>query len=74
MRARLAVELGRFVQQYGCKAHRGLLNPNDRRYDKKVEKAMRALRPDELSDLLSGDGDETGQPAMECPIEIDENH
>ncbi|WP_045461455.1 hypothetical protein [Caballeronia cordobensis] len=57
-RARLVGQLGTFVQQYGRKARPGGLDPNDRRYDKKVEKAMRALRPDELSDLLSGDGDE----------------
>jgi hypothetical protein len=70
-RARLVGQLGAFVQQYGRKAQKQG-DPNDRRYDKKVEKAMRALRPDELSDFLSGDGDETGQPAMDSPFEIDE--
>jgi len=55
-RARLAGELGHFVQQYGRKAQKQG-DPNDRRYDKKVEKAMRVLRPDELSELLAGDGD-----------------
>ena len=34
----------RFVQQYGRKARSGSLDPNDRRYDRKIEKAMRALR------------------------------
>ncbi|NML33064.1 hypothetical protein [Paraburkholderia antibiotica] len=71
--ARLAGELGRFVQQYGRKARPGGLDPNDRRYDRKVEKAMRALRPDELSELLSGDGDELLQPeATGHTVEIDE--
>ncbi|CAG9264013.1 hypothetical protein BDI4_800025 [Burkholderia diffusa] len=32
-------------------------DPNDRRYDKKVEKAMRRLRPESLSDLLSDDSE-----------------
>jgi hypothetical protein len=71
-RARLVGQLGAFVQQYGRKAQKKG-DPNDRRYDKKVEKAMRALRPDELSELLSGDGDETGQPATRRPVENDDN-
>lgn len=55
-RGRLAGELGCFVQKYARKAHAGH-DPNDRRYDKKVEKAMRRLRPEDLSELLSDDGD-----------------
>jgi len=54
-RARLVGRLGTFIQQYGRKAQKQG-DPNDRRYDKKVEKAMRVLRPDELSELLAGDG------------------
>jgi hypothetical protein len=35
-------------------------------------KAMRALSPDELSELLSGDGDEAAPPeAMGGTVEID---
>ncbi len=60
-RARLAGELGCFLQMYARKAHAGH-NPNDRRYDKKVENAMRRLRAEELSALISGDGDEAAPP------------
>lgn len=57
--ARLEGELSCFVQKYARKAHAGH-DPNDRGYDRKVEDAMRRLRPDDLSALLSGeygDGD-----------------
>lgn len=52
----LGGELGCFVRKYGRKAHAGR-DPSDRWYDKEVEKAMRRLRPEELCDLLSGDGE-----------------
>ncbi|WP_322104968.1 hypothetical protein [Paraburkholderia sp. J41] len=55
-RARLVGALGLFVQKYARRAHAGH-NPNDRHYDRNVERAMRRLRPDELSDLLSGDSE-----------------
>ncbi|MFP3796954.1 MULTISPECIES: hypothetical protein [Paraburkholderia] len=70
-RARLVGQLGTFVQRYGRKAQKQG-DPNDRHYDRKVEKTMRALRPDELSELLSGDGDEAEPPAMGGTVEIDE--
>ena len=57
---RLAGELGCFAQKYARKAHAGH-DPNDRGYDRRVESAMRRLRPEELSALLSGEyGD--GEP------------
>ncbi|MBC8721759.1 hypothetical protein [Paraburkholderia sp. 31.1] len=55
-RARLTGELGCFVQKYARKAHAGH-DPDDRRYDKKIETAMRRLRAKDLSELLSGDGE-----------------
>jgi hypothetical protein len=71
-RDRLAGELGCFVQKYARRSHAGH-DPNDRRYDRKVEKAMRRLRSDELSELLSGDGDEAApSEAMGDMVEIDE--
>jgi hypothetical protein len=48
---RLAGELGRFVQQYARKARAS--EPNDRQYDRKLEKKMKQLSPFELSDILS---------------------
>lgn len=50
-KSRLAGELGRFVQQYARKAQAS--EPNDRQYDRKLEKKMKRLSPSELSDLLS---------------------
>jgi hypothetical protein len=51
------------VQKYARKAHAGH-DPNDRHYDRKTEKEMRRLRPDELSELLSGsDGSVDPDPA-----------
>lgn len=50
----LAAQLGRFVQQYGRKAHKGW-DPNDRVYDRKLEEKIKRLSPEDLSDLLSGD-------------------
>lgn len=71
-RARLAGEPGCFTQMYARKAHAGH-DPNDRRYGRKVEKAMRRLRSDELSELLSGNGDEAARSeAMGGTVEIDE--
>jgi hypothetical protein len=51
-RANLAGQIGRFVQQYARKALKGW-DPNDRTYDRKIEKKMKRLKPEELSDLLS---------------------
>ncbi|WP_081081918.1 hypothetical protein [Burkholderia stagnalis] len=48
----LASELNRFVQQYARKALAS--EPNDRQYDRKLEKKMKRLSPFELSDLPSG--------------------
>jgi hypothetical protein len=45
-----------FVQQYGRKAQRGA-EPNDRRYSRDVEKALKQLKPEEL-DLLMRDDEE----------------
>jgi hypothetical protein len=52
--ANLAGKLGRFVQQYGRKAHKGH-DPNDRSYDPKLEQKMKRMAPEELSELLYGE-------------------
>ncbi|RQZ87744.1 hypothetical protein DF053_16015 [Burkholderia cepacia] len=54
--SRLAGALGVFVKRYGRKAQKHL-DPNDRRYDHDVERAMRRMSPADLSDLLAGDDD-----------------
>jgi hypothetical protein len=50
LQGRLAV----FAKQYARKAQRGV-EPNDRRYDDRLEKLMKKLPPEELSKLLSDD-------------------
>ena len=50
--AKLRGELAAFVRQYARKAQRGT-EPNDRRYDAKLEKLMKSMSPEELSELLS---------------------
>jgi hypothetical protein len=62
-KSRLAGELGRFVQQYARKAKGS--EPNDRQYDRKLERKMKQLSPTDLSDLLSEDEGESGVPRTE---------
>lgn len=65
-KAKLAGELGRFVQQYARRAQKGW-EPNDRSYDRKVEQKMKQLKPEELSELLSEDGDESTELVHSSP-------
>jgi hypothetical protein len=53
-KSQLAAELGRFMQQYARKAHKGG-DPNDRGYDRKLEEKIKRLSPEDLSELLSGE-------------------
>ncbi|NHZ97595.1 hypothetical protein [Massilia sp. CCM 8734] len=62
----LAAQLGRFVQQYGRKATKGL-DPNDRGYDRKLEEKIKRLSPEDLSELLSGDDFDPVQPHSTPP-------
>ena len=62
-KSRLAGELGRFVQQYARKAQAS--DPNDRQYDRKLERKMKRLSPPELSDLLSQDEQEPDESERE---------
>ncbi|MFM0077224.1 hypothetical protein PQQ86_39430 [Paraburkholderia sediminicola] len=62
-KSRLAGELGRFVQQSARKAQAS--DPNDRQYDRKLERKMKRLSPPELSDLLSQDEQEPDESERE---------
>jgi len=53
-RALRAATVNVFVQQYGRKAQRGM-EPNDRRYSRDLEKAVKRLKPDELDSLMRDD-------------------
>jgi hypothetical protein len=53
-RARKAATVSVFVQRYGRKAQRGV-EPNDRRYSRDLEKALKQLKPEELDSLIRDD-------------------
>jgi len=55
-RGKLAEEVQLFVKQYGRKAQKGL-EPNDRRYDGKIETRVKQMHPEDLDRLLR-DGEE----------------
>ena len=54
---RLEGEVGVFVKQYGRKRPRGG-EPNDRRYDRKVEQKIKSIDPRELDVLMNSEDDE----------------
>jgi hypothetical protein len=49
-----AAALKTFVQQYGRKAQKNL-DPNDRHYNRSVERAVKQMKPEELDRLLRDD-------------------
>jgi hypothetical protein len=51
---KLAAKVGKFFQQYGRKRHAGH-DPNDRSYDRSLERKLKQLPPEDLDELLSGD-------------------
>jgi hypothetical protein len=53
-RALKAATLQTFLQQYGRKAQKRT-EPNDRRYDRDIERAIKGLSPEELDRLLRDD-------------------
>jgi len=55
-RALKSATLQRFMQEYGRKAS-SRFDPNDRRYDREVENAVKHMKPDELDRLLRDDED-----------------
>ncbi len=53
---RLVADLGSFMQQYERKKRPGQGEPNDRKYDRKLEDAVKRM-PEELDSLLRGETD-----------------
>ena len=53
--SRKRLNVGPFLQQYGRKAHKGH-DPNDRRYDRKIERAIKSMPPEEFDELLWDEG------------------
>ena len=50
----LAQKMGEFLRQYGRKKHAGS-DPNDRSYDREIEKKLKHMDPVELDELLRGE-------------------
>ena len=59
-RQRLSGDLSHFVREYARKAQRHT-EPNDRRYDRSLEKKVKTMDPFRLSDLLSDEDKQDGR-------------
>ncbi len=46
-----AAKIARFVRLYARKAHKGH-DPNDRGYDREIEKQVKAMKPEDLDRIL----------------------
>lgn len=55
-RSELEAEIGTFVRQYG-RTSRRQGDPNDRKHDKRIQRAIENLSPEELDRLMNGDDD-----------------
>jgi hypothetical protein len=49
---KMAAQIGEFMRQYQRKAQGGKNEPNDRQYNRKLERKLKRLKPEELDDLL----------------------
>jgi len=49
-----AADIRAFVQKYGRTAQRGM-EPNDRKYDREIEKIVRRMSPEALDRLIRDD-------------------
>ena len=54
---RLENEIGVFIRQYARKRYSGM-DPNDRRYDREIERQIRRMNPEELDALMREGEDE----------------
>jgi hypothetical protein len=54
---KLASRIDEFIRLYGRRAQRGE-EPNDRRYDRKIEAQLSRMKPTEVSALISGSDDD----------------
>ena len=57
IKEKVTKELGTFLRQYARRAQKGQ-DPNDRTYDREIEKELGRLKPRELDLLINGDDDE----------------
>jgi hypothetical protein len=55
----LEAQIGSFIKEYGSKAHPGS-DPNDRSYDRDIERMIKRMSPEEFDELLNGKEDNFG--------------
>jgi hypothetical protein len=61
---RLKAEIGRFLRQYGRRAHAGH-DPNDRSYSREIEALVKRMSPEEFDALVNdSDDDDTGPTCL----------
>lgn len=65
--ARLQAGIGGFLNQYCRKRRPGGLDPNDRKYSRKMEKAVLRMDPEDLGRMMYG-----GDGAVELTGHLDE--
>jgi hypothetical protein len=54
---KLRQEIRTFLQQYGRKANKNI-DPNDRRYDRRIEALVKRMKPEELDEIMRGDDED----------------
>jgi hypothetical protein len=54
---KLRQEIRTFLQQYGRKANKNI-DPNDRRYDRRIEALVKRMKPEELDRIMRGDDED----------------
>ena len=55
---RLSTRLAAFLHEYGRTSRRSGLDPNDRHYDRVLEREIKRLDPSDLDPLMRDDDDE----------------
>lgn len=55
---KIKTEYGVFVKRYARKKSKNGQDPNDRKYDRKLEEIIKRMKPEELAELLDEDDEE----------------
>jgi hypothetical protein len=59
-KAKLGSQFETFLRQYGRTSRRGGFDPNDRKYDRKVERLYKRMRPEDVAEIFEeSDDDQT---------------
>ena len=54
-RKKLEARIGIFLRKYGRKVYPNWGDPNDRTYDREIEKLVKQMDPEELDRLINGE-------------------